>query len=69
METVTKVQKFWTDNISQNYTLWGDLTRWCILEFGLPTHGGRWTFHTHIDWMEFEFKDPRDAELFILKWM
>lgn len=65
---MTRVRRYVTFN--EPFSVWEDITSWCFTQFGLP--GNRqeeWNYYTNEDWMEFCFRDPRDAELFILKWM
>jgi hypothetical protein len=50
--------------------MWDDITGWCFIQFGLPgQEPAEWDYKASIDWMDFYFRDPASAELFILKWM
>ena len=45
---------------------WNETCAWAIEEFGLP--GDRFTSHPTEDYMDFHFKDEKDAILFELRW-
>jgi len=66
---VIHVRKPWEGNYRATVNEWYKTTKWCCEEFGLPSEIGKWKFKTTVDYMDFYFRDPRDAELFILKWM
>jgi hypothetical protein len=66
---ITRVTRYF--KLSEGYGYWDELTDWCVAEFGYPGPGddAKWDYITHIISMDFYFRDPRDAEYFILKWM
>lgn len=64
---VTKVTRHF--KLSEGYGYWDELTNWCIAQFGYPGNNTKWDYATHVEFMDFYFQDPRDAEHFILKWM
>jgi hypothetical protein len=55
----------WKDGRKSD-TIWNEICAWAIETFGLP--GNRFTWHPHEDYMDFVFKDPRDALIFQLRW-
>ena len=63
-----QVRKNWDEELG-NSEQWYWLTQWCVLELGIPGESRNWYYNTDSDYMDFYFRDPRDAELFILKWM
>jgi hypothetical protein len=65
---VIKVRKNW-DSELEDSEKWYYLTQWCVLELGIPGELRNWYYQTESDYMDFYFRDPRDAEHFILKWM
>ena len=66
---MTLVRKSWGENYRASTREWYLLTRWCCTELGIPGEQGDWNFVTTNDYTDFYFKDPKMAELFILKWM
>ena len=62
------VRKPWTTDLG-NEERWYHMTRWCVTELGIPGDTRNWNYVTETDYMDLYFRDPRDAELFILKWM
>lgn len=62
------VRKPWTTELG-NEKRWLDMTRWCVMELGIPGDNKNWHYVTEADYMDLYFRHTRDAELFILKWM
>jgi hypothetical protein len=46
---------------------WDQVIDWCIDTFGVPGAEGCWSATTNISEMEFEFQNPQDRSLFVLK--
>lgn len=63
-----QVRKNWDEELGDSEQ-WYWLTQWCVLELGIPGELRNWYYRTEIDYMDFYFRDSRDAELFILKWV
>ena len=55
------VSQFW-DTVSQ----WEEVCVWALEQFGLP--GDRYTTHPVEYYMDFVFRDSRDAIYFKLRW-
>lgn len=64
---VTKVTRYF--KLSEGYGYWDTLTDWCVAQFGYPGKDQKWDYVTHMISMDFYFRDSKDAEYFILKWM
>jgi len=66
---ITRVTKHY--ELSEGHGYWDRLTDWCVAQFGSPGSGddAKWYYVTNVLYMNFYFRDPRDAEFFILKWM
>lgn len=62
MITVTKL---WEKHHSNE--LWDEIVDWCIKQFG--NDAARWQSQATVSYMDFNFSNKQDAELFILKWM
>ena len=62
MQVGTRVRISWQEN--HNIPTWNETCAWAIEKFGLP--GDRFTTHATEDYMDFYFKDERDAILFQL---
>jgi hypothetical protein len=45
---------------------WNETCAWAIEQFGLP--GNKFTTDPTVDYMDFYFKDERDAVYFELRW-
>ena len=45
---------------------WNEVCAWAIEYFGLP--GDRFETRANVNYMEFVFKDPRDALIMSLRW-
>lgn len=50
----------------ENQKSWNDVCAWAIEYFGLP--GTRFETRAHVEYMEFLFKNPKDALLMSLRW-
>ena len=64
---MTRVRRYVKRN--EGYGYWDDLTDWCVEQFGYPGHNTNWDYATEVNYMDFYFRNPQEAELFILKWM
>ncbi len=67
---MTRVRRYLNPN--EGFKIWRDITAWCFTHFGIPgdyQEDWNWSYNAESDWMDFYFKDPKAAELFILKWM
>lgn len=49
-----------------NKTMWNEVCAWAIERFGLP--GDRFQTRANVNYMEFIFKDRRDALIMSLQW-
>jgi hypothetical protein len=49
-----------------NNQMWNEVCAWAIEYFGLP--GDRFETHANVNYMEFIFKDSKDALLMSLQW-
>ena len=65
MRQDTRIRIPWIVNGNTN-TKWNETCAWAIEQFGLP--GNRFTSHPTEDYMDFYFKDEKDAILFELRW-
>lgn len=59
------VRIYWSRNYDNN-TMWNEVCAWAIEYFGLP--GARYTTRANVNYMEFIFKDSKDALLMCLQW-
>lgn len=50
----------------ENEKMWNEVCAWAIEYFGLP--GDRFETRANVDYMEFIFKNPKDALLMSLRW-
>jgi hypothetical protein len=64
---MTQIRRYVKPN--EGYGYWDDLTDWCVEQFGYPGHNTNWDYATEVNYMDFYFRNPQEAELFILKWM
>jgi hypothetical protein len=64
MRQDTRIRKPWI--VNGNTTKWNETCAWAVEQFGLP--GDRFTSHPTEDYMDFHFKDEKDAILFELRW-
>lgn len=46
--------------------MWNSATAWAVEYFGLP--GSRWAGCANVEYMDFVFKDPKDALIMSLRW-
>jgi hypothetical protein len=60
----TRVRIPWKQGDS--ITIWDETCAWAIEHFGLP--GDKYSTHPTEDYMDFIFKDERDAVHFELRW-
>jgi len=60
----TKVRISWRTNYKQ--IMWNETCAWAIEKFGLP--GDKYETHVTEDYMDFYFKNERDAIHFELRW-
>ena len=60
----TRVRISWRTNYK--YDMWNETCAWAIEQFGLP--GNKFTTDPTVDYMDFYFKDERDAVHFELRW-
>ena len=60
----TRVRISWQEN--HDIPTWNQTCAWAVEQFGLPGH----KFYTHAteDYMDFYFKDEKDAIHFELRW-
>lgn len=56
----------WGESDDKNNIYWNQICASAIEEFGLP--GTKFTWHPTEDYMDFVFKDSRDALIFQLRW-
>ena len=49
-----------------NKTMWNEVCAWAIEMFGLP--GNRFETRANVNYMEFIFKDRKDALIMTLRW-
>lgn len=61
----TTVRIKW-DRLLDNLQMWNSATIWATEYFGLP--GTRWAGCANVEYMEFVFKDSKDALIMSLKW-
>lgn len=61
----TRVRISWT--VSSGIPTWNDTFDWAIEKFGLP--GDNFNTHCTEDYMDFIFKDEKDAIHFALRWL
>jgi len=64
MQAGTRVRIPWRTDYK--YSTWNEICAGAIKQFGLP--GNKYTTHATEDYMDFYFKDERDAILFELTW-
>ncbi len=50
----------------ENEVHWNEVCAWAIEMFGLP--GERFETHANVNYMEFVFKDRKDALIMCLRW-
>jgi len=62
MQAGTRVRISWETN--NKYSTWNETCAWAIEKFGLP--GDRFSTRATEEYMDFYFKDERDAILFQL---
>ena len=62
MPAGTRVRISWETN--NKYAKWNETCAWAVEKFGLP--GDRFTTHATEEYMDFYFKDERDAIVFEL---
>ena len=62
MPAGTRVRISWQEN--HNIPSWNQTCAWAVEQFGLP--GDRYLTHATEEYMDFYFKDERDAILFEL---
>ena len=60
----TRVRILWQTN--HKYSTWNEICAGAVEQFGLP--GDKFDTHATEDYMDFYFKDERDAILFELTW-
>lgn len=60
----TRVRISWQEN--HDIPTWNETCAWAIEQFGLP--GDKFTTHATEEYMDFYFKDERDAIHFELRW-
>lgn len=58
------IRIYW--QINDTITRWDIICVWAMETFGLP--GDKYITHPHEDYMDFIFKDERDAIHFSLRW-
>ena len=63
-----QVRKYWSTDLD-NAKTWDRVTAWCFETCGMPGETRNWNYQTDVDYMDFFFRDPKNAEFFILKWM
>jgi hypothetical protein len=63
----TRVCIPWTRATDKSHPLWNEICAWCVEQCGLP--GDRFEWHPKIDYMEFYFKNEKDAIHFSLRWL
>jgi len=61
----TTVRIYWKREYDNN-TMWNEVCAWAIEYFGLP--GERFTTHANVNYMEFVFKNSKDALMMSLRW-
>jgi len=61
----TTVRIPWTRKHENTY-YWNEVCAWAIEYFGLP--GDRFETHANVNYMDFVFKDNRDALIMALMW-
>jgi len=61
----TTVRIKW-DRMLDNLKMWNSATIWAVEYFGLP--GSRWAGRANVEYMEFVFKDSKDALVMSLRW-
>jgi hypothetical protein len=61
----TRVRILWKINID-DIPKWNETLAWVVEQFGLPGH--KYETYTTGDYMDFYFKDERDAIHFELRW-
>lgn len=59
------VRIYW-DRKYDNVLLWNEVCAWAVEYFGLP--GDRFETHVNVNYMEFIFKDSRDALMMSVRW-
>ena len=64
MPAGTRVRISWQEN--HNIPIWNQICAWAVEQFGLP--GDKFETHATEDYMDFYFKDERDAIHFELRW-
>lgn len=68
---INKVRRY--VRLGEPEQIWDDITSWLFTNYGLPgIKDEEWYYNVNdFDdmYMDFYFKDPRVAEIFILKWM
>ncbi len=62
---MTTVRIHWNREYD-NESMWNEVCAWAIEYFGLP--GDRFETHANVHYMEFIFKDQKDALLMSLRW-
>ena len=62
MQVGTRVRISWQEN--HDIPTWNETCAWAVEQFGLP--GDRFSTHATEEYMDFYFKDERDAILFQL---
>ena len=62
MRAGTRVRILWQEN--HDIPTWNETCAWAVEKFGLP--GDRFTTHATEEYMDFYFKDERDAIVFEL---
>ena len=62
MRAGTRVRISWQEN--HDIPTWNETCAWAVEKFGLP--GDRFTTHATEEYMDFYFKDERDAIVFEL---
>ena len=62
MRVGTRVRISWESN--HKHATWNETCAWAVEQFGLP--GDRFETHATEDYMDFYFKDERDAIIFEL---
>ena len=62
MQAGTRVRILWQTN--HKHSTWNETCAWAVEQFGLP--GDKFETHATEDYMDFYFKDEKDAILFEL---
>ena len=67
MITVDVEKQVFADGLTvSNYTLLVNMCGWCEERFGPHLPGGEWYYH---GLGRFTFRKPKDATLFLLRWL